>query len=147
MAESSSAAAHRIYFRLQRAAQALKKRADEALSTDGELTTAQAAVLMIIRQNGPVSQREVARILQHNESAMTAMVQRLLALGHVERRRSLHDVRRWELSVTLAGQAALLRATSAFSEVNHALESALVHEELATLARLLDSIIEMGTGR
>ena len=50
MKKRSPAAENRIFFKLQRAAHVLKKRADDALLAAGELTTAQAAALMIIGQ-------------------------------------------------------------------------------------------------
>lgn len=138
MSNNGTAAESRIFFNLQRAAHSLKKRADYALLAEGEITTAQAAALMIIGQRAPVSQREVARILEQNESAMTAMVRRLMALGYVDRQRATDDVRRWDLLITTAGANALKQARAAFGEVNRAIEARLSPHEIAELARLLN---------
>ena len=143
MNKQSPAAENRIFFKLQRAAHSLKKRADDALLSAGEITTAQAAALMIIGQNAPISQREVAKILQQNESAMTAMVRRLLALGYVERQRAADDVRRWDLSITTAGADALKSAGPAFGGVNTEIEAALSPDEIAELARLLGKLVDL----
>ena len=72
-----SASKHRIYHRLQLAAHRLQKAADRAVMAAAGITTAQAAVLSIVAADGPVSQRNVARKLGLNESAMTAMIARL----------------------------------------------------------------------
>jgi DNA-binding MarR family transcriptional regulator len=144
MKKRSPAAENRIFFKLQRAAHSLKKRADDALLAAGELTTAQAAALMIIGQNAPVSQREIAQSLQQNESAMTAMIRRLLALGYVERQRAADDVRRWDLSITEAGENALKQGAPAFGQVNSAIETALSSKEITELARMLDAIAAVG---
>lgn len=143
MSASGPASRNRIYFRLQRAAHVLKKQADEALLAGGGLTAAQAGALMIIGRNAPVSQRRVAGILQQNESAMTAMVRRLLALGYVERQRAPDDVRRWDLSITASGSQALAEAGPVFEALNAAIEDVLKPDEIALLARMLDAIIEI----
>ena len=143
MSKRSPAAENRIFFKLQRAAHSLKKRADDALLSAGEITTAQAAALMIIGQEAPVSQREVAKLLQQNESAITAMVRRLMALGYIERQRAKDDVRRWDLSVTAAGSDALKNAGPAFGGVNTAIEAALSPDEIAELARLLGKLVDL----
>lgn len=131
------AAEHRIFFKLQRTAHLLKKRADDALLAAGGLTTAQTAALLVIDEKGPVSQREVARVLEQNESAITAMVRRLITLGHVARSRSKDDVRRWDLTVTNAGKDALLKAGLAFGGVNLEIEARLSPDEIEVLARTL----------
>jgi DNA-binding MarR family transcriptional regulator len=47
--------------------------------------TAQAAVLSIVAAHGPITQRAVARQLGLNESGMSAMTNRLLSMGLLER--------------------------------------------------------------
>ena len=67
-----SASKSRLYHRLQLAAHRLQKSADRAVLAAAEITTAQAAVLMLVA-GGANSQREVATQLGLNESAVTAM--------------------------------------------------------------------------
>lgn len=141
MSRSGPVSKHRIFFRLQRAAHALKKRADTALFAEGGVTTAQTAALMIIDQQGPISQREIARILDQNESAITAMVRRLMALEYVERERSEQDSRRWDLKITETGRRTLNHALPAFAQVNELIENRLTAAEIALLARLLDAVL------
>jgi DNA-binding MarR family transcriptional regulator len=138
---TGSAAQHRIFFKLQRAAHLLKKRADDALLAAGGLSTAQAAALLVIDEKGPVSQREVARVLEQNESAMTAMVRRLITLDYVARTRSKDDVRRWDLTITSAGKDALRDASPAFGEVNQAIEARISSVEIEGLARTLNLLM------
>ena len=138
---SKTAAELRLYFLLQLAAHLLKKVADARLQESAGLSTAQAAVLAIVSSRQPISQRAVARELRQNESAMTAMVARLLKLGYVARVRSKADERTWDLRMTQLGTTALEAARPAFSTINNALENALENTERRNLAVGLKKII------
>ena len=58
--------------------------------------------------------------------------------------RAADDVRRWDLSITTAGEDALKQAAPAFGQVNNAIEAALSPNEIAELARMLNAIAEAG---
>jgi DNA-binding MarR family transcriptional regulator len=132
----------RLYFLLQIAAHQIKKAADGRLGTVAALSTAQAAVLAIVEARAPVSQRSLARELRQNESAMTAMVNRLLALGYVARERSDSDARAWELRPTEAGRSALKAIRPPFRQINQTLEQLMTPAEMLALAGTLKRIIE-----
>ena len=136
-----SASKHRLYFLLQRAAHSLKKYSDGLLISEVNLTTAQLAVMLIIAENGPVTQRFLAKALAQNESAVTAMVNRLLTLGYVEKSRSASDARAWELRITGAGLQALESAREPFGNVNRLLDDALGENGSASLAAELQQIL------
>lgn len=135
-----SAAQHRLYHRLQLAAQRAKKAADRALVEGEGLTAAQGAVLAVIAAEGGPSQRGVADLLGLNESAMTAMIGRLLTLKVVERRASQEDARAWSLVLTPSGEAALLRIETAFAAINEELGSTLNAQDADRLADYLTRI-------
>jgi len=135
-----SAAHHRLYHRLQLAAHRLKKAADRALAESDGLTAAQGAVLAVIASEGSPTQRRVAQLLGLNESAMTAMIGRLLALGVVERRTSTGDVRAWSLGLTKRGEAALQRIETSFAAINGELDSLLDADDARRLADYLARI-------
>jgi MarR family transcriptional regulator, organic hydroperoxide resistance regulator len=130
----------RLYHRLQVAAHAMRKSADRAISDAAELTTAQAAVLTVVAAGETVTQRDVAVALRHNESAVTAMVSRLLKLEFLERMRSDTDSRAWHLRVSTAGQAALRASRTSFASVNARIEGALSQQEMERLADYLDRL-------
>jgi len=135
-----SASRTRLYHRLQLAAHRVQKSADRAVLQAAEITTAQAAVLAIVAADQPVTQRVVADRLGLNESAVTAMVSRLLRMSLLERERDDADARAWRLCLTEAGRAALKRIEKPFRRVNEIIESVLDPDEIARLADYLGRI-------
>lgn len=131
----------RVYYRLQVAAHALQKAADRVVSAAAELTTAQAAVLTIVAAGGAVTQREVAIALHLNESAVTAMVMRLVQRRLLERVRSQDDPRAWHLSLSKRGRAALGASRAAFATINRRIESQFSQREIARLVAYLNRLI------
>lgn len=116
---------HRIYFLTQVVAHRLRKLADRRVSAAAGISTTQAAVMGIIDQDGPLHQREIARMLHQNESAMTGMIKRLEKAGLVARVRSETDGRAWLVGLTDAGRAAREKIVPAFAPVNDLLDGAL----------------------
>ena len=137
-----SASQHRIYFLLQRAAHRLKTEADAALTDAGGLTTAQAAMMGIVAQDGPVTQKHIADTLSQRESAITAMARRLLKAGYISKVRSQSDARAWSLEATPAGFAAIERMRAPFDQINAKLDAAFTQAEMADLANALKQILE-----
>jgi len=138
----SPASAHKLYFLTQRVAHVLKTCADAELAAAANLTTAQAATLAVIAERAPVAQNEVARELQQNESAITAMVRRLEKLGYVTRSRSQEDGRAWALSVSSKGHAALDATRPAFGKINDLIDRHVGAGQAAALARSLAALLE-----
>lgn len=137
-----SASKNRIYFLLQRAAHRLKTEADAALGEVGGLTTAQAAVMSIITNDGPVTQKHIATTLSQRESAVTAMASRLLKAGYIIRSRSSSDARAWELKATAAGRQAMGQMQKPFDQINARLDECIPDKDIDKLAENLIKIIE-----
>ena len=135
-----SASNHRLYLHLQLAAHHVKKQADRALMDVADLTTAQAAVLSLLISEERVTQRAVAETLGQNESAVTAMIRRLMKLGYVARRRDKADARAWLLEITDSGRAALDAIAGPFGRINETFDKALSAQEAAALADYLKRI-------
>jgi DNA-binding MarR family transcriptional regulator len=131
----------RLYHALQLAAHGLQKIADREIAAQTDLTTAQAAVLSVIANGEGDTQREVAKALGVNESAVAAMVERLLRLGYLARRRSNVDARAWTLSIRAKGIAALTATKAPFKRVNAMLERELAPHELENLAAYLERLV------
>lgn len=85
-------------------------------------------------------QRDVARQLGLNESAVTAMANRLLGLDLLERQRDAADARAWRLSLTRAGRGALKRIEKPFRGINETVEATLTPEEVGRLGDYLARI-------
>lgn len=136
---TSPARQHRTYYRLQVTAHELKKTADRVLERTG-LTTSQTAVMAIVQEFGPLTQRSVAQHLGLNESAVTAMVRRLVSGDYLERSQDIVDARVRVLHLTERGTTMLEEANVAFAAINSALESALNAKQLAALDEMLTAI-------
>ena len=135
-----SAREQRLYFLLQRTAHRLQKVADRRLLAAAGITTAQTAFLTILAGAPGATQRDIARQLGINESAMTALAGRLEAMNLITRGRSIDDPRAWRLALTAAGKDATGRATEAFESVNTMLDRALADGGGAALAEGLQAI-------
>lgn len=136
-----SASEVRLYFLLQKAAHSLKKAADHRLKHAAQITTAQAAVLAVVKSHGTLSQRQLAETLKQRESAMTMMVERLLKAGYIQRARSLTDARAWALSLTPLGFSALEAVEQPFGEINSILDEAFSRSDAIALAAGLQTIL------
>lgn len=136
----------RLYHRLQVAAHLLKKHADRLLLDAAGITTAQAAVLVVVAEDDP-NQRAVASRLRISEPAVTGMVERLTTAGLVERRRSDTDGRAWLLRLTTPGRDALAAARGAFTEVNELLSEAIGNDRVGQLDTDLADVIRELTKR
>jgi MarR family transcriptional regulator, organic hydroperoxide resistance regulator len=130
----------RVYHKLQLAAHRVQKSADRALLATAKVNTAQAAVLAVVAAEGTITQREVARQLGINESAMTSMVGRLQRMGLLRRDRDDADVRAWRLSLSESGRGTLKRVEPPFRRINQTIEEVLATEEIARLADYLGRI-------
>jgi DNA-binding MarR family transcriptional regulator len=143
MAESPAVeqvAARRAYFNLQIAAQRTRVRADELFAAAAGLTTAQAAALTLIAHDPGCTQRALATALRQRESAITAMVGRLVEAGLVERRVSESDRRSWQLWPTDAGQKALAGTGPAITQLNRRIAAALEGADLDTVLDALEAL-------
>ncbi|KAF0184579.1 MAG: MarR family transcriptional regulator [Alphaproteobacteria bacterium] len=140
MSAHNTAQKHRLYHRLQIAAHRAQKAADRAVLDAADITTAQAAVLAVVAANEPVAQRTVADQLGLNESAVTAMVARLMKLALLERERDEMDARAWRLSLSREGRHALRRIEKPFGGINEIMEAALSPEEIVQLAGILSRL-------
>jgi DNA-binding MarR family transcriptional regulator len=137
-----SASKLRIYHRLQLAAHRIQKAADRVVLQASGVTTAQAAVLAVVAADRDATQRSVARQLGINESAVTAMVARLLDMRLIERIRDDADARTWRLRLTAEGRAGLKKIEAPFRRINERIEAAIDPDALEQLANHLGRIGE-----
>ncbi len=135
-----SAQETRIYFELQRTAHLLKVTADDAMIAHAGVTTAQAAVLVLIAAKETARQNELAAALGQKEAAMTQMVAKLIERGLAKRTRDAADRRAWSLTLTAKGARAARAAQAAMAEINARLDGALTKPQMARLAKSLSAI-------
>lgn len=77
----------------------------EALFADADFTFSQWVVLMAVRDGIATTCAEIARHMDHDNGAVTRLVDQLEERGLIERRRSTEDRRVVLLEVTPAGKA------------------------------------------
>ena len=131
-----------LFFRLQLAAHRLRKIADRKVAAETGLTTAQAAILYIVAARKNVMQKEIAKRLGQNESAVVAMVNRVTRLGYLSRKRSDVDPRAAMLNVTAKGMRELQAAKRPFTELDNMLDKVFSPAELDALSLLLTRLAD-----
>ncbi|WP_430423753.1 MarR family winged helix-turn-helix transcriptional regulator [Phenylobacterium sp.] len=138
----------RLYHLLQTAAHRLKTRADRDSQGVAGVSAAQAAVMFVIQREGGATQRRVAEQLKLNESAVTAMVGRLMEAGLVDRAPSATDGRAWTVSLTAAGTTALEVFRVSLDAMNAEITAALGGEEaVVRFAEGLRALLEISPTR
>jgi DNA-binding MarR family transcriptional regulator len=130
----------RVFLLLQQAAHRLRLWADRRCVDLAGITAAQAGALFALRDTPMSTQRELARALGQGESAVTAMVRRLLDAGLVRRHPSPDDHRAHLLALTAAGEATLATVRPVVAEFNAMLRTVLGADGPATLAAALRAL-------
>lgn len=138
----SSARRARLYQKLQAASHCMQKTADRLVQEAGPLTTSQAAALSVVAGFASCNQRMIATQLGLNESAVTAMVTRLIRDGFLTRERSKTDARTWLLTLTSEGRTALQSVNGPFADINDRLESILSDDEINKLSDMLKRVAD-----
>lgn len=136
-----SARNQRFYSRLQLAAHALKKISDRQLLDVAGVTTAQMSALALIASEEASTQTLLAKRLGLNDSAITAMMRRLIDLDLVERVRDDQDGRAWLLKLTKSGKETVERAGAAGDQVSIQVDALLGEKTIATVVAAMELII------
>ncbi len=130
----------RVFLLLQQAAHRLRTWADRRCLELAGVTTAQVGALFALHDAPMSTQRELAAALGQRESAMTAMVRRLLDAGLVRRHPSPTDHRAHLLALTATGEATLATVRPVVAEFNTMLRTVLGADGPAALATALRTL-------
>jgi DNA-binding MarR family transcriptional regulator len=114
----------------------------EALFTDHEFTFVQWCVLMQLRDGLANRAADISRNLNHDSGALTRIIDQLEARGMIERTRSTEDRRIVVLALTPQGRDALETVIPGVVEQVNDLFGDFSREEMGTLVRLLNHMIE-----
>ncbi|MEI9952410.1 MAG: MarR family winged helix-turn-helix transcriptional regulator [Pseudomonadota bacterium] len=106
------------------------------------LSGAQLFVLQCLARESPCSVNELAARTATDQSSVSVVVSRLVALGHVRRTTSKTDRRRVDLSLTRSGRVLLESAPEAAQDRLITSLSRLPKAELKTLSRLLGKVVD-----
>ena len=129
--------------RFKRIDSSLNRRANAMLEGTG-LTTTQLSVLMVLSQGheDALEQRELERRLHVSHPTTTGLVKRMEAKGLVASNTSSTDARKKVVVMTSAGRAILAEGEQGRLESEATITKGLSAEELTTLRKLLDRIID-----
>ncbi|SER35629.1 DNA-binding transcriptional regulator, MarR family [Lentzea xinjiangensis] len=106
------------------------------------LSLNQHAVLVALRDFGPMASHEIADRLDVDRSQVVGFVDRLERDGFVTRSREAHDRRRVLISATAKSVEAERRITEAARAAGSSLFDVLSPDELAQLVRLLRKVLD-----
>ncbi|MFC7449237.1 MarR family winged helix-turn-helix transcriptional regulator [Rhodococcus daqingensis] len=137
-AQVNGAPTDRLGFLLAWRGEATSARIRGALAVTG-LHPRQAMTLMHLG-TGPVSQRELADMLEVDPSQLVAILNELEGDGLAERRRDPSDRRRHIVEITEAGAKALQGVHSALNEAERELFAAFSERDLASLRAMLERV-------
>ena len=102
--------------RLRRVVLGLARRLNAASAGEG-LTPAQASVLAVVVNQGPIGLTELGEIEGLNPTMLSRVVGNLVALGLLDRRRDPDDYRAARAEVTTSGEAVWQRISAERSKV------------------------------
>lgn len=106
------------------------------------LSGAQLFVLQCLARESPCSVNELAVRTATDQSSVSVVVSRLVALGHVRRAPSKKDGRRVELTLSRSGRVLLGSAPEAAQDRLISALGQLPKAELKNLSRLLGQVVE-----
>ena len=132
----------KIFKLMQRAHSAIFRASDHALRKSFGLTASQQGVLFLLgaRDGAPIS--EIADQLQMGKSSLTGLIDRMEALGLVERRQSEDDGRRFHVFIAPAGRALVEATLPATKRINNAMLASFSASECAVIERFLNHVAD-----
>lgn len=135
-------ARHRFFYLLNLARHRVHKHTDRTAQAELGVSAAQLGAVFVIAREPGLSQRELAATLGYNESAVTALVRRMVEAELVERVPSPSDRRVMQIRLSAKGEDVLARARPLLRRFNTKLQRGFDEAELDAAARLLEAAIE-----
>ncbi|MDD3445159.1 MAG: MarR family transcriptional regulator [Zavarzinia sp.] len=137
----------RLFHLLNRARHAVFKAADAELLLRLDVTAAQLGALFVLGETADCTPSDLAEGLDLNASAVTGLVDRLVRAGLVTRHAHETDRRVTLLALTRAGKERVAAATPLMAAVNTRITEGYTKEEVALIARFLDTTAQRFTAR
>jgi len=122
---------------LHRAVHAIALSLDRSL---GDLTQAEAHVLVHLAASGPSTVGQLHRAFGHRRSTLTSVLDRLEGRGHVRRELNPADRRTFTIVPTAAGKKAGGRARAALEQIESAALAGTSDADVAAFRRVLERI-------
>ena len=135
-------ARHRFFYLLNLARHRVHKHTDRVAQEELGVTNTQLGALFVIGSQPGISQRELARTLGINDSAITALVRRMSEAELLERVPSPDDARVMQIRASRRGARIIKRAKPLLARFNERLNEGFDEHELDVVARFLEAAIE-----
>lgn len=107
----------------------------------GNIAPAHGSVFYALSQ-GPLAMQELARLIERDNSTVTALADKLEKLGYVRRTVSEYDTRSNIIGLTEKGAKAAPKIVAASQKIVGRIYNGFSDEERATLMRLLGRVYE-----
>lgn len=114
-------------------------------ATGAAPSPAQGGVLFVLLKHDGATMGELAQALDLVPSAVSGLVQRMEALGWVQRQPCPQDARTQRVWLQPAGSAQIPALRQALSRINAQLAEGFTDDELNTVARWLQHVQRLGT--
>jgi len=133
---------HRLFYLLNTDQHRVYKYADQHAEHDLGVTITQMGALFIINENEGCLLKELAGILQLNNSALTGLANRLEQNGLIKRKPCPDDGRASRLYLTKLGKSKVELAIPLTRNLNQAIQNDFNEEELKTIVKFLHHLIQ-----
>lgn len=133
----------RLFFKLNLAQRLLFNYFDREMVVNTGVPITQAAALFYLRNHDGCLFKDLSEALFQNKSAITTLVERMEKNGLVMKKASEKDGRAVHLYLTDKGKATCDEALPLVKANNDKLAGHFSHEEMETIHRFFDRIIEM----
>lgn len=130
----------RLFLMLDRTHARLSKLMDKQLAASAGLKTAQSAALAYLGYHDECTLSELAEGVGHNNSAITALVDRMSAAGLVERVRVLSDGRSRKVRLTSKGWHMREIVMTDFRDFNDRMVKGFTPAEIETVYKFLSGV-------
>lgn len=134
----------RIYFLLSQAQHKMSLQVDRALMQVSGISGPQAGALFYLEQHDGCQQKDMAKGLRLDTSAITGMVERLAKKGLIEKQRSETDKRAFTLHLTQDGKAALEKVQPLLDQFNQHMHDKFGQEKLEHFCEVLTELVSLG---
>ena len=106
------------------------------------LSMEQPLVLYMIMRSQPVLQKDLAKMMQVRPATISLHLKRLEAEGYIKRESGRKDKRQTFVSLTDKGQTTLQKGYESVLAFSHDMTSALSDEEVLSLRKLIDKMLQ-----
>jgi MarR family transcriptional regulator, organic hydroperoxide resistance regulator len=133
----------RFFHLVAQARQNLFRSADQLMTAKLEVTGTQVMALFAIKSAEGCQLKDLTRLLQLKNSAVTGLVSRMEQNGLIARRPCASDGRASRLFISEHGAAVLAQAQPLLGTINRQLQQGFTDAELAIVARFLNHALSV----